>query len=320
MKAKSNPNILVYYHKEKYVDWYKELLERARKDLTILACKEKNQIEKNIEKADILFSGHRFPMELLPRAKNLKWIQSMSAGVENFIRSKLIPSNVILTKPKGIFGSLMAEYVIGYILAILKNMKKTFENQANKLWEPLEVDGLQHKTVGIMGLGSVGAHIAYRLHLLGLEVIGLDEQERNLPYLAKEYPVEGMDNFLGKSDFVVLTVPLTESTEGIIGEKQFMSMKESAHLINISRGPLVQEKALIKSLQKGMIAGAVLDVFNEEPLPKDHPLWNFKNVIITPHISGPSLPEDLAKIFLENLKRWEEGKKLEGMVDIHKGY
>lgn len=320
MPTKSNYNILIYYHFPKYVDHYKELLEKARKDLNLLACKDRKQIEKAIEKADIIFSGSRFPVEFLPKAKNLKWIQSMAAGVENYTRSKLIPSGVILTKPKGIFGPLMAEYVIGYILAITQSMKRIFEDQKKKSWQPFVVDSIRQKTVGIMGLGSVGAHIAYRLHLMAVEVVGFEEQERNLPYVTREYTTKEIDEFLGKSDFVVMALPLTDATEGIIGEKQFNSMKNSAYLINISRGPLVQEDALFKALQKGLIAGAVLDVFNEEPLPEDHPFWNLENVIITPHISAPSLPEDLVKIFLENLKRWEEGKELIGVADLDKGY
>jgi len=105
-----------------------------------------------------------------------------------------------------------------------------------------------------------------------------------------------------------------------LGEREFGMMKESAHLINVSRGPLVQEDALLKALKEGSIAGAVLDVFHEEPLPRDHPLWDLDNVIITPHISGPSIPEDIAKIFIENLRRFEEGKKLEGVVDHEKEY
>ncbi len=320
MSPESKYKILIYYHFPKYVDRYIELIEKSRKDLSLLPCKNKSMIEENIVKADIIFSGGSFPVELLPKAKKLKWIQSMAAGVENYIRSKLIPSNVILTKPKGIFGPLMAEYVIGYILSITQNMKQIYENQKEKRWQPFVVDSIRRKMVGIMGLGSVGAYIAYRLHCLGVKVIGLDEKERNLPYVAKEYTIEEMDEFLQSSDFVILTIPLTDSTEVIIDKKQLTFMKSSAYIINISRGPLIREEALLEALQKRQIAGAILDVFNEEPLPDDHPLWNLNNVIITPHISGPSLPEDLVQIFLENLRRWEKGKKLIGVVDLSKGY
>lgn len=316
----SGETVLIYYHVPEYVKKYKDLLERAGRDLKLLPCETGNQISKHIKKADIIFSGSSFPVDVLPEANNLKWIQSMSAGVENFTRSGLIPPQVILTKPKGIFGPLMAEYVTGYILAISQKIRTVFENQKTKLWQPFVVDSIRKKTAGIMGLGSVGAHIAFRLHLMGAEVIGLDEQERNLPYVTREYHSKEMNRFLERSDFVILVLPLTDSTEGMMGLEQFKAMRDSAYLINVSRGALIQEKALIKALQNGTIAGAVLDVFNEEPLPANHPFWDLENIIITPHISGPSLPEDLVQIFLDNLSRWEEGKPLAGVVDFSKGY
>lgn len=317
---KSNYKVLIYYHIPEYVDQFQRLLREGREDIQLLVCKNKEQINQVIDKGDIIFSGYTFPVDLISKAGNLKWIQSMSAGVENYARSKLIPPNVIITKIKGIFGPIMSEYVVGYILAITQNMKKVFHNQKKRHWQPFVVDSIRHKTVGVMGLGSVGAYIAYQVYLMGAVVIALEEQEKRLPYVSQEYPVTEIEEFLGRSDFVVVTVPLTDATESTVGEKEFKMMKKSAYLINVSRGPLVQERALLKALKQGSIAGAVLDVFNEEPLPKDHELWNLDNVVITPHISGPDIPEEIAKLFLENLKRFEEGKKLVGAVDREKAY
>ena len=302
------------------MDRYERLVREARPDLPLLVCKNREQIETFIAEADIIFSAHTFPGELVVKARKLKWIQSMSAGVENFARSNLLPPNVVLTKIRGVFGPIMAEYVVGYILAITQNMKKPFANKERRRWEPFLVDSIRGKTVGVMGLGSVGAYIAYQVHLMGALVIGLDEQEKRLPYVSKEYSPTEIEEFLGRPDFVVVTLPLTDTNEGLLGERELAMMRESAYLMNVSRGPLVQEKALLKALKQGSIAGAVLDVFHEEPLPRDHPLWDLDNVIITPHISGPSIPEDIAKIFIENLKRFEEGKKLEGVVDHEKEY
>ena len=317
---KSKYKVLIYNHIPEYVDRYERLVREARPDLQLLVCKNREQIETSIDEADIIFSAHTFPGDLVVKARNLKWIQSMSAGVENFARSNLLPPNVVLTKIRGVFGPIMAEYVVGYILAITQNMKKTFVNKERKRWEPFLVDSIRGKTVGAMGLGSVGAYIAYQVHLMGALVIGLDEQEKRLPYVNKEYSPTEIEEFLGRSDFVVVTLPLTDTNEGILGERELAMMKESAYLMNVSRGPLVQEEALLKALKQGSIAGAVLDVFHEEPLPRDHPLWDLDNVIITPHISGPSIPEDIAKIFIENLTRFEEAKKLEGVVDHEKEY
>lgn len=317
---KSNYKVLIYYHIPEYVDRFQRLLKESQENLQLLVCKNKEQVNQAIDKADIIFSGHTFPVDLISKARNLKWIQSMSAGVENYARSKLIPPNVIITKIKGIFGPIMSEYVVGYILAITQNMKKVFHNQKKRCWQPFVVDSIRHKTVGVMGLGSVGAYIAYQVYLMGAVVIALEEQEKRLPYVSQEYPVTEIEEFLGRADFVVLTVPLTDATEGIMGEKEFKMMKKGAYLVNVSRGPLVQEEALLKALKQGTIAGAVLDVFNKEPLPEDHELWDLDNAIITPHISGPDIPEEIAKVFIENLKRFEEGKKLVGVVDREKEY
>ena len=317
---KTKYRVLIYYHNPEYVERYERLLGEARKDLQLIVCKDKNQIEDLIGDADILFSGHTFPVELISKARNLKWIQSMSGGVENYARSNVIPPGVLLTKIRGVFGPIMSEYVVGYILAVTQNMKKTFTDKEKKHWEPFVVDSIRRKIVGVMGLGSIGAYIAYQVHLMGAVVIALEEQEKRLPYVSQEYSITEMGEFLPRPDFVVMALPLTDATEGILGEREFAMMKETAYLINVSRGPLVQEDALLRALRQGSIAGAVLDVFHEEPLPRDHPLWELDNVIITPHISGPSIPEDIVEVFLENLKRFEEGKKLEGLVDLEKEY
>lgn len=317
---KSQYKVLVYYHIPKFLKRYETLLKEKRNDLPLYICDNKEKIEQHIEEADIIFSGHTFPVELLPKAKNLKWIQSISAGVENFVLSRSIPEQVVLTKITGIHGPIMSEYVLGYILAITFNMKYAFESQKKRDWPYYVPDTLRSKTVGVIGLGSIGACIAYKLHQVGAEVIGLEEQEKKLPYMSREYLVSETKEFLERADFVVMSLPLTPKTKGVFGAKEFAAMKKNAYFINVSRGPLVQEKALVNALRSGQIAGAILDVFSEEPLPKNHELWELDNVIITPHISGPSIPEDIVKVFLENLKRFEANKELVGVVDRDKGY
>lgn len=318
---KSNYKIVLYYHNTEIVDFYEKFLREARNDLQLFVCRSVQEVEAVIDQADILFTGHTFPVELFGKAKNLKWMHSLAAGVERYARGNQFPPNILLTKSKGTYGSIMAEYVVGYILAITQNMGKMFKDKEKKQWDPFRVDSIRTKVVGIMGLGSVGATIAHRVHLMGAEVIGLEEQEKYLPYVTREYSVDDeMEEFLNRSDFVVIAIPLTDYTEGIFGEKEFAMMKKGGYLMNISRGPLVQEKALINALKERRIAGAILDVFQEEPLPKDNPLWNMDNVIITPHISGPALPEATGKLFLRNLRKFEEGKKLEAIVDRKKQY
>jgi glyoxylate/hydroxypyruvate reductase A len=273
-----------------------------------------------VSEVDIIFAGSTFPLDVLHRAKKLKWIQSMGAGVENFIRAGTIPSDVVLTKVRGVFGSIMSEYVIAYILAMTQKMPTVFENKRNKKWSIFLVDSIRQKTVGVMGLGSVGATIAYRVHLTGAETVGYDGQERTLPFVSRVYGPPELDSFLKEVDFLVLALPLTNETEGILGARELDLMKDSAYLVNVARGALVREEALLGALKNRAIAGAVLDVFNEEPLPASHPFWELENVIITPHISGPSIPEEITEIFIRNLKRFEEGAELEGVVDLSRGY
>jgi len=312
--------ILVYYHIPEYVDRYRQLIVEKRPDMDILPCKNRDEIDEVIDRAEILFSGSSFPIEVLTDARRLQWIQSMSAGVENFMSGRDILKKVVLTKPKGIFGPIMAEYVSGYIFSLTQKMRRIYAQQAEHVWRPFVVESIREKTVGVMGLGSVGAVIASQISRLGAEVVGFDEQERHLPFLHREYGAAELDEFLQVCDFVVLTLPLTENTAGFLGARQFAEMKKSAVVINVSRGGLIRTGDLIDALEAGRIAGAVLDVFDEEPLPSDHALWRRDDVILTPHLSGPSLPEDLTAVFLDNLKRWESGRRLKGIVDWEKGY
>ncbi|MBE3143193.1 MAG: D-2-hydroxyacid dehydrogenase [Planctomycetes bacterium] len=318
--VKSSLTVLLYSHNPQYVDRYFRLIKKARKHLQVFACKNIADISKNIGKSQIIFSGHTFPVELIPNAKRLRWIQSMSAGVERFVRSEYVPSQVLLTRVEGVFGPIMAEYVIAHILAVTQNMRTVWENQQKRAWRPFLVDSLRTKTVGVMGLGSIGAHVAYQLYLMGAEVIGLDEQAKKLPYVSREYARPDLEEFLGRSDFVVVTMPLTDATRGLLDDKQFEAMKKTACLVNISRGPIVREDALLNALKKGKIGGAILDVFETEPLPRGHEFWRMDNVLLSPHISGPSIPEDIAPIFIENIKRFEEGKLLHGLVDRERGF
>ncbi len=312
--------VLVHYHKPDFLKRFEQILREARGDLQLLVCEDRDSIEKAVPEADIIFAGSTFPLDVLDRAKKLKWIQSMGAGVENFLRAGLIPPDVVLTKVRDVFGTIMSEYVTAYIYAVTQKMATVFENKRNKRWSVYLVDSIRRKTVGVMGLGSIGATVAYRLHSTGAKMIGFDGQERNLPFLARMYGPTELDSFLKEVDFLVLCLPHTKGTEGILGARELALMKNTAYLINIARGPLVEEQALLDALKNGVIAGAVLDVFNEEPLPESHPFWDLENVVITPHISGPSIPEEITEIFLRNLERFEQGAELEGIVDPSRGY
>ncbi len=178
--------VLVYNHIPEYLDRYERQLKKARPDIQFIICQKPEEIKSRIKEADIILSGHTFPVEYLSDADNLKWIQSISAGVENYVFSGKIPSGVVLTKIKGVHGAIMAEYVLGYIFAVTLKMKFAFENQEQRKWPYYEPDTIRNKTAGIMGFGSVGTAIAYRLHKNGISVIGCDEQEKFLPFVERE--------------------------------------------------------------------------------------------------------------------------------------
>ena len=176
------------------------------------------------------------------------------------------------------------------------------------------------ETLGIVGVGSIGRVIASVGRAFQMRVLGLSRTGHRIPECDRVYRRPAFHEFLAASDYVVLVVPLTPETRGMLGEPELHAMRPEAWLVNLGRGALVQEPALVRALQERWIAGAVLDVFAEEPLPGEHPLWGMPNVVVTPHISGPSLPEEIAPIFNENLRRFLAGRQLTGRVDIRRGY
>ncbi|MFW5976618.1 MAG: D-2-hydroxyacid dehydrogenase [Bacillota bacterium] len=263
--------------------------------------------------------------EQLKKAANLKWLQLESAGADNFINKEIYPNkNIILTNSSGVYGLPIAEHVLSMILAFNKNIPQYVKQKQDKTWQGLEKNrDLYNSVVGIIGLGDIGNQIAKKSHALGSKVLAVKNTPENKPeYVEKLWGQEGINTLLQKSDYVVLALPLTEQTMGIIDEKRLKLMKPDAFLVNIGRGKLIEQEALIKALKKDWIAGAGLDVTNPEPLPESSPLWDLKNVILTPHVSGlsPSNIERKFDIFRENLKRYINGDNLINKVDFSRQY
>jgi glyoxylate/hydroxypyruvate reductase A len=267
---------------------------------------------------DILYTWG-FPTELLPLAKRLRWVQVMGAGVNAFLDTPF-PPKVLLTRVEGIFGPWMAEYVFGWMLWASQRTETLRAAQRLRRWEPLNPALLRGRTLGVVGIGSIGRVIASVGRAFQMRVLGLSRTGRRVPEADKVYRRPAFHEFLAASDYVVLVVPLTPETRGILGEPELHAMRPEAWLVNLGRGSLIQEPALVRALQERWIAGAVLDVFSEEPLPTEHPFWGMPNVVVTPHISGPSMPEEIAPIFNENLRRFLTGRPLRGRVDLRRGY
>jgi glyoxylate/hydroxypyruvate reductase A len=259
------------------------------------------------------------PRPLLAGAKRLRWIQCMGAGVERLLVPELPPA-VRVTRAAGIFGPWMAEYTIGWCLWVTQKMDRFRASQRQRRWEPVDPVPLRGQTLCVVGLGDIGGSIAKAARALGMRVIGVTRSGRTSRAALRVYRTTALRAALARADFVVLTLPLSDETRGLLGRAELAAMKPAAWLLNLARGPIVDEAALVDALRVRRIGGAVLDVFDTEPLPADHPLWGLDNAVVTPHISGPSTPREIGPIFNDNLRRYAANRPLRHTVDRAKGY
>lgn len=325
--------LIALYHKLPPWNLPEEMVTSLRDEfpsVEIGKVSNQEELEKRIEEADILF-GWRLPPEVFLRARRLKWVHVAAAGVGGSLHKEMIDSPIILTNSRGIHSIPVAEHAMGLILSLLRKLTLAIKYQRRGEWgaEKMlkrfhQLDELYGKTMGIIGLGNIGREIAKRAKCFGMRVVATKRNPLG------ELP-EGVDQLLSSeelplllkaADWVVISAPLTPRTWGLIGEGELALMKRSAYLVNISRGKIVQEKALIRALEEGRIAGAALDVFEEEPLPPGSPLYRMENVIITPHIAGHSRYyfERAVDIFRSNLSRYINGEQLINVVDKKEGY
>ena len=275
--------------------------------------------------AEVIRPG-RWSDELWKAAAGLKWVQSGGAGVERFLTADFIASPIVLTNARGIYAVPIADHVIAFVLHFSRVFNMLLRKQIGHAWADwgeCEPDELVGKTLGIVGLGGIGTEVAKRAKAFDMRVIAT----RRRPKLPSDHAdeVRGADELpwlLRESDYVALCAALTPGTRHLIGEEQLKLMKPTAHLINIGRGGLIDEQALIAALKEQHIAGAGLDVFEMEPLPADSPLWDMPNVLITPHTAGssPRSHARLMDLFCENLRRHVAGKPLLNVVDKAEGY
>ncbi len=295
-------------------------LAYASAKVEVLRAGSVEEAEDLIANADALY-GQMTP-RLLSAAKNLKWVQAPCIGLENYIFPELVDHPCVLTNVRGIFSEIIADHVFAMILSFARDFHRHFRNQLEAHWPDSKDDGsvihLPDQTLGIVGLGGIGEEVARRAAVFGMRVIALDPNPKgNTENVGEVYQPDGFFEFLGESDLVVICSPQTPSTIGMFDGSAFTAMKRSAILINIGRGKIVRLDALTSALREGLIAGAGLDVFEEEPLPEDHPLWKMANVIITPHVAGigPYIMERRIEIVVENIKRFGSKKPLINLVD-----
>ena len=261
--------------------------------------------------------------EVWGRAQDLRWIQSASAGVDGLLFPGLVGSAVVLTNARGVFDDAIAEYVVGTFLLFAKGSLGVFDRQRRGEWLHRESERLGDRRVLIAGAGSVGQAVGRSCRGLGMRVRGVARTAR--PRQGVFEAIHGIDELVDAvrwADFVVDTLPATPETRHVFGEAVFAAMSPSTRFVNVGRGSTVDEEALVRALQQGRLAGAALDVFEEEPLPISSPLWLMSNVVVSPHMSGnfAGWRETVVELFVENLERYLTGRPLSGVVDKRRGY
>lgn len=271
---------------------------------------------------EVLIGYDPFATLDISKMKKLRWIQLFSAGIDQLPVSYLKGTEIIITNNKG-YSIPIGEWIVMDILELLKHSAKFMRSQDRKLWKldrgVMEVCG---KTVGFIGTGAIAKEAAKRLQGFEARVVGLNTKGSDVQYFQKCYSADRIDEMLGMSDVVVVTIPYTDSSHHLINSSRISSMKEGAYFINIARGTIVDEEALIKALESGWIAGAALDVFEQEPLGRESPLWEMDNVIITPHNAFISDMKDERRYetIQGNMKSFIEGKEMRNVIDLGRGY
>ncbi len=317
------PNILIAYGLD---DSLLAEIKEAAPNANLQTKNREDVTAEDVQWAEIFLGWP--PRRFLKGASQLSWIHLPSAGADGYADPGLYAhSQVIVTNSSGVYGVPMAEHAFALMLAFSRTLYRYARFQQEKRWQKLPDSGeLYGKTIGILGLGDIGTQIALRAKAFGMEVWGYKRRMTEKPPYVDHLVSgsKGLRELLTVSDYVVIALPLTRETEKLIGERELGWMQPHAVLINVGRGPIIDEQALINALRAGRLAGAGLDVFEEEPLPPTSPLWEMPNVVITPHSGGvtPEANRRITEIFCHNLKLWLAGRETEmkNIVDLEIGY
>ena len=310
--------------------WFADRLRKDFPGLEVVQRKEYGNIENDLRDTDIAVTWS-LRSEQLRAARKLRWIHSPAAAVHALMLPEVVTGDIVVTNARDVHGPVVAEHVIALVLALAKRLPSAFRYQQRSLWaqgqiwrelpHPREIAGA---TLGLVGVGSIGLETAKRADGLGMKVIAVREHADEVtdPSVTKVFGPGGLDEMLQGSDYIVLAAPLTPRTRALINHERLRQMKIDAYLINVSRGALVDQAALLDALRQRRIAGAALDVFEQEPLPPDSPLWKTENVVITPHSAAltDKLWERHYALISENLRRFFTGAPLLNVVDKKRGY
>ncbi len=305
-------------------DRHKELLKSSATDADFEFIPAKDVTEEQAHEADIII-GNVAP-ELIKGTSKLKWLQLNSAGTDGYTTEGVLPKETLLTNATGAYGLAISEHMIGSLLCIMKKLHLYGADQPKHVWNDYgNVASIYGSKTLVVGFGDIGSEFAVRMHALGSQVTGIRRNKTEKPdYLEALYQMDAFYECLKTADIVATCLPGTKETYHIFDKKAFAQMKEGAFFLNVGRGSAVDSYALADALNSGHLAGASVDVTEPEPLPSDHPLWDAKNLLITPHISGnyhlKETHERIVRIAADNLDRFMRGEKLRNVVDFATGY
>jgi len=305
--------------------WFSEKLKQDFPNVEIVHLSSYENVEQQLRDAEVAITWSLRP-EQFAIAKQLRWIHSPAAAVHQLMFPALVNSGVMVTNARHVHAPVVAEHVIALLFALAKRIPEAVRLQGKHIWgkdklKPAELSGA---TVGLVGLGTIGREVAKRASALGMRVIAARKspQQGSIEGVEHVFAASELDRMVAQSDYVVIAAPRTRETESLFDAQRMAKMKSDAYLINVSRGALVDEVALGAALRNKTIAGAALDVFAEEPLPANSPLWDLENLLITPHtaaVTDKLWQRHYAQIH-ENLRRYLGGQPLLGLVDKQKGY
>jgi phosphoglycerate dehydrogenase-like enzyme len=304
----------------KYPDEYRTLIEAA--DLAGLSVVATADVDEGLARAadsDILVGDPARVIAALPHMRSLRWVQLTWAGVERMLDPAL-RRDYVLTNIRGVFGPLMSEYVFGYLLAHERKIVARLDAQRQGRWDTTLPGTLQANTIGLVGVGSIGAHLAATARHFGMTVRGYTRASEDSADVNRYFHPGEEAAFADGLDYLVAVLPNTPGTRRIVDARMIDALPAHAVVVNAGRGDTLDTDALIAALQQGRLAAAVLDVFEEEPLPESHPLWRTPNVFISAHTAAPSFPADIVGVFADNYRRYARNEPLRYRVDFERGY
>ena len=306
-----------------------EAVRRRWPEMRVVHLPDYDRLPEELPDTDI-FVGYSLRAHQLADARKLRWIHSTATGVAQLMYPELRDSGIVVTNPSGVFSVPMAEHTMGLMIALARNFPDSVRQQDKAQWsqqelwdKPQRLTELRDNVLLIVGYGSIGKELAQRAKAFGMRVWGVTRSGKgDTTHLEKIIAIEKLGEALSEADYVVVSAPETVETKHLFSAKEFSRMKPGARFMNVGRGSLVDEAALIDALARGLLGGAALDVTQTEPLPAESPLWHTQNLFITPHTSATStrLWERQTKVLLDLLERWYDGRELFNQVDLEKGY